>query len=270
MTTNDVVFSRGRARRPAPSLGSADPVLIWASGLQTNRRTIHVGWISEVGKFDDFDEACDLAGFNKVTIRHAEGRAITHWDIDDPRFFIMCDGIQQWGESQHTDTRYGIAMGWHDRVNQNTGKRESYSILKMKVLLRAFCEIGLFIPLVISVKRLFTQDVMKCLIAHLDMLDVAEELSRKNGKSRDFPFYAFDLALLPGNSVQRGSKGMSREVSPITTDIPDKEQITRDFLLARHIRPEWIQQIEYHMDDVVAWSEAVSKAIKTGNDEQVL
>jgi hypothetical protein len=41
----DVVFSRGPARRPQPRV--ADPLLQWASGLQTKERTIYAGWLVE-------------------------------------------------------------------------------------------------------------------------------------------------------------------------------------------------------------------------------
>jgi hypothetical protein len=227
---------------------------------------MHVGWISEVGKFETFDEECDRAGFPKVTIRHGEGKLVTHWDLCDPQFFVMCDGLQSWREAQNTPDRYGIAMGWYDRVDEITRKKNSYSIVKAKVFLRALCEADVFIPLVLSVKRLFTQDLLACFGAHLDVLDVAEEMAKQKGQDKQFPFYAFDIALLPGENVQRGGEGRSKDVAPISTNIPVKDQIDRDFLVSRMAKKTWIEEIESRMDAVVQWSVDVSAAIKAGND----
>src|SRR5436853_536200 len=48
MSMDDVTFTRGPARRPMPRV--SDPLLQWATGLQTKERRIYAGWLAEAGK----------------------------------------------------------------------------------------------------------------------------------------------------------------------------------------------------------------------------
>jgi hypothetical protein len=58
-SAEDVVFSCSPARRPQPRV--ADPLLQWASGLQTKERTIYAGWLIEAGKDEALDGAMQQA-----------------------------------------------------------------------------------------------------------------------------------------------------------------------------------------------------------------
>lgn len=254
----DVVFSRQTCRRPQPT--SNDPILIWASGLPTTDRQIHAGWISEVGKHEEFDRACYEIGLQTVKIKHGGGAVVEHWKIDYPNFFVLCDGIQTLYEATNKpDERYGIALDWDEQRGR--------SVLKMKVFLRGLCELGAFIPLIISVKSRFTADILSALEAHLDVIDVMADLARQKGKDTSFPFYACDISLFPpADPVMRGQAGKQKEVYPIVTDIPEKDKIDRQFALDRYIQPEWVAEIENRLDDVIAWSKIVSAAIRLGSE----
>src|SRR6187200_1246835 len=110
MSMDDVTFTRGPARRPMPRV--ADPLLQWATGLQTKERRIYAGWLVEAGKIDALDEAMEQAGFSQVTIKHGNGNLVTHWAVETANLFVIADGVQSFGEMKHTTERYGIAFGW--------------------------------------------------------------------------------------------------------------------------------------------------------------
>jgi hypothetical protein len=77
MSMDDVTFTRGPARRPLPRV--ADPLLQWATGLQTKERRIYAGWMVEAGKLDALDEAMAQAGFSQVTIKHGSGNDVQNF-----------------------------------------------------------------------------------------------------------------------------------------------------------------------------------------------
>jgi hypothetical protein len=54
----DPQFTRGPARRPVQIGG--EPLLQWATGLQTKDRRLYAGWIAERGKHDEFDAAKEI------------------------------------------------------------------------------------------------------------------------------------------------------------------------------------------------------------------
>src|ERR671933_250886 len=81
----DVTFTRGPARRPAPRV--ADPLLQWATGLQTKERRIYAGWLAEAGRIEALDEAMEQAGFSQVTIKHGSGNMVTPWAVEPANQF---------------------------------------------------------------------------------------------------------------------------------------------------------------------------------------
>ena len=80
MADDSTTFRRGPARRPAPHV--ADPLLQWATGLQTKARTLYAGWLVEAGKIEALDGAMAAANFSQVTIKHGSGNLVNHWAMD--------------------------------------------------------------------------------------------------------------------------------------------------------------------------------------------
>ena len=101
----DVTFSRGPARRPIPRV--ADPLLQWATGLQTKERRIYAGWLAEAGRIDALDAAMEQAGFSQVTIKHGSGNMVTHWAVETANLFTIAGGVQSIGEMKNTTGRSG-------------------------------------------------------------------------------------------------------------------------------------------------------------------
>ena len=79
MADDSTTFRRGPARRPAPRV--TDPLLQWATGLQTKERRIYAGWLVEAGTIEALDLAMNDAGFSQVTIKHGSGNLVNHWAI---------------------------------------------------------------------------------------------------------------------------------------------------------------------------------------------
>ena len=131
----DSTFSRGPARRP--QLRVADPMLQWATGLQTDDRRLYAGWLAEVGRSESLDNAMREAGFEQVTIKHGSGNVVTHWAVETANLFVIAEGVQTIAEMQRSTERYGIAFGW--RTLQG-GRQQSQ--LRFRALLSELAEIG--------------------------------------------------------------------------------------------------------------------------------
>ena len=103
---DDVTFTRGPARRPMPRV--ADPLLQWATGLQTKERRIYAGWLAEAGKLDALDAAMEQAGFSQVTIKHGSGNMVTHWAVETANLFVVAEGVQRAGRGGGEDRRLAV------------------------------------------------------------------------------------------------------------------------------------------------------------------
>jgi hypothetical protein len=257
---DDAQFSRGPARRPITNVG--DPLLQWATGLQTRQRTLYAGWLAEYGRNDDFDGAMQVAGFQTVVIKHGSGNYVEHWAIEVANLFVIAEGVQSIGEMKRTDDRYGIAFGW--RTLQD-GRQQS--VLKLRAHVRELLELGFDSPLLVSVKSTLTGDLLKVLTAQYDVLDAVDRLRAADNKpALQPPFYACSIPIGPGPEVSRGSGGQTREISPPIANIPPADQITKEYILSAWLRREWVHAIESRLDDTIRWSVQQSKLI--AQDEQ--
>jgi len=258
MSTDDIQFSRGPARRPLPRV--SDPLLQWSTGLQTKERRIYSGWLAEVGRSEAFDAAMEQAGFQHVTIKHGSGNFVTHWAVETADLFVIAEGVQGIKEMQHTDERYGIAFGWRTLPG---GKQQSQ--LRFRALLRALLERAYTEPLLVSVKSTLTGDLVGALTRQYDVLDAIDAFRNQAGKPPYNPsFYACSIPLGPGQEVARGSGGQTKEISPIIAQIPTP--VTKEYILAHWIKRDWVKLIEALLDDTVRWSIATSKLIAAGED----
>lgn len=253
----EVAFSRGPARRPLPQV--SDPMLQWSTGLPTAERTVYSGWLSQAGRDEDFDIAMGEAGFMTQTIRHGDGRKVTHWAIETANVFVIAEGVQSMHEMKQTQERYGIAYAWR---TLDDGRQQS--VLRCRVFLRELLQLGYPQPLLLSVKSTLTGDMLTALTRQFDVLD-ALALFRQQAQKQTIalPFYACSLPLGPGQEVARGSV-QTKQIVPMVAQIP--EPITKEYVLTHWIKREWAKLIEARLDETIVWSMRVSQQIAAGED----
>jgi hypothetical protein len=257
-TQDEPIFTRGPARRPAPRV--TDPLLQWATGLQTKDRHIYVGWLVEANRLEALDVAMKQAGYQQVTIKHGSGNLVTHWAVPAAELFFITEGIQSIGEMSGSKDRVGIAFGWR----MLPGNRKQ-SALRARVLLRSLLEVGYTDPLTLSIKGTLTNDLVAALIRQYDVLEALGVFRSQNGKPPiDLPFYACSILLQPGTEVTRGSGGASREIVPMVAGIPNP--VTKDYIASQWIKRDWVPFIEDVLDETISWSIAISALIGAEDD----
>jgi hypothetical protein len=255
----EVAFTRGPARRPAPRV--ADPLLQWSTGLQTKERRIYAGWLAEAGRLDTLDAAMEQAGFAQVTIKHGGGNFVTHWAVEVANLFVIAEGVQSIGEMKNTTERYGIAFGWR-QLQDGRGQ----SVLRFRAYLQELLHVGFNEPLLVTLKSTLTGDVLNALTRQYEVLDAVDALRRQQGKPPlEPPFYACSIPIGPGAEVSRGTS-QTKEITPPIGQIPTS--ITREYILAHWIKREWASLIEAQLDQTIAWSVANSRQIVAGEDQQ--
>jgi hypothetical protein len=259
MSMDDVTFTRGPARRPMPRV--SDPLLQWATGLQTKERRIYAGWLAEAGKIDALDAAMEQAGFAQVTIKHGSGNMVTHWAVETANLFVVAEGVQSIGEMKHTEDRYGIAFGWRTLEG---GRQQS--VLRFRGFLQELLSVGFYEPLLITAKSTLTGDLISALTRQYEVLDAVDVFRAQDKKPpMNPPFYASSIPLGPGQEVARGSGGQTREITPPIANIPTP--ITKDFVRAHWIKRDWSSLIEGMLDDTIRWSVTNSKLIGVGEEQ---
>lgn len=253
---DDTQFSRGPARRPLQI--PADPLLQWATGLTTKERRIYAGWLAECGKNDDFDDAMASAEFPQVTIKHGTGNMVTHWAVETANLFLLAEGVQSIGEMKHTAERYGIAFGWRTIEG---GRQQS--VLRARAHLRELVELGFDVPVMLTAKSTLTGDLIAAFTAQYEVLDAIDAFRKLDKKPPlNAPFYACSIPIGPGQEVQRGSSGQTKEIVPPVAKIP--RPVTKAHILAHWIRPEWVGGIEADISETVRWSCTLSEQIAAG------
>ncbi|GEM_PF-811756 len=254
----DVTFTRGPARRPSPRV--ADPLLQWATGLQTKERRIYAGWLVEAGRLDTLDEAMEQAGFKQITIKHGSGNLVTHWAVETATMFVIAEGVQSINEmspsrNNNQIERYGIAFGWRTLPG---GRQQSQ--LRFRALLRDLLEVGYTEPLLGTVKGTLTGDLITALMRQYDVLDAVDNFRKQAGKPPyNPPFYACSIPLGPGTEVTRGSVGATKEITPIVAQVPNP--VTKEYVLEHWVKRAWVPLIESMIDETVSWSVAASTLI---------
>ncbi len=253
----EVTFTRGPARRPMPRV--LDPLLMWSTGLQTKERRIYAGWMAEVGRLEELDEAMARAGFAQVTIKHGSGNLVTHWAVEIANLFVVAEGLQSISEMKHTPERYGIAFGWRQLPD---GRNQS--VLRFRAYLHELLHVGYHEPLLVTVKSTLTNDVLTALTHQYEVLDAVDDMRRQQNKPPlNPPFYSCSIPLGPGAEVSRGST-QTKEITPVIAHIP--APITREYILAHWVKREWATLIEAQLDQTIAWSVANSRQIGAGED----
>lgn len=255
----ETTFTRGPARRPL-QVGT-DPILQWATGLQTKERRIYAGWLAEAGKHDEFDDAMNAAGFAQVTIKHGTGNFVTHWAIETATLFVLADGVQSIGEMKHTSERYGVAFGWRTLEG---GRQQS--ALKVRVHLREVLAAGFDQPLTLTAKGTVTGDLIAAFTRQFEVLDALDAFRKLDQKPpANAPFYAFSIPIGPGDEVSRGSGSQTKEISPPQAKLP--APITKAYMTEHWVPSAWLPFIEPRINEAVRWSAAMSKMIAIGAEQ---
>jgi hypothetical protein len=250
---DDITFSRGPARRPAPKL--ADPLLQWATGLPTDKKAIYAGWLCEAGRDIDFDEAMQRAGYQRVTIKHGTGKHVTHWALERVSLFIITDGVQSMAEMGATSERLGIAFGWKTLPG---GRQQSQ--LRCRALVHELLNVGYTEPVMITLKGTITGDFLTALNAQFAALEALDTFRMVAGKpALNPPFYALSIPIGPGRDVARGSGTQTKDITPPVAEIP--KPITKDYIQAHWVKKPWVALIENSTDQTIAWSVSCSKLI---------
>lgn len=258
MADETTTFTRGPARRPMPRV--ADPLLQWATGLQTKERRIYAGWLLETGRREDLDDAMARAHFEPIVIRHGSGNMVTHWAIETANLFVVAEGVQTIAEMKHTDERYGITFAWRTLEG---GKQQS--VLRFRAFLHELLDVGFTEPLLVTAKSTLTGDLIQALMRQYDVLDAVDHFRAQDRKPPiQPPFYACSIPLGPGQEVARGSGGQTREIAPIVARLPDP--ITKEYIRSHWIRREWTPLIEGLLDQTITWSRTASKLIAAGDE----
>jgi hypothetical protein len=161
---DEVTFSRGPARRPIPRV--SDPLLQWATGLQTKQRAIYAGWLCEAGKNEDLDAAMGRAKVEQVQIKHGTGSIVTHWQLMEITAIFIAEGVQSMGEMKNTEDRWGLAFGWRTLEG---GRQQS--ALRGRLLLPRLLEVGYAEPFLWSMKGTITGDMIDALTRQYEVLD---------------------------------------------------------------------------------------------------
>lgn len=258
---NDATYSRGPARRPIPRV--SDPLLQWATGLQTKERSLYAGWLVEVGKDEMLDGAMQTAGFKQVTIKHGGGNMVTHWAVETANMIVVAEGVQTFGEMKNTEDRYGIAFGW-----QTLESGRAQSVLRFRCFLAELVNNGYADPLLVSIKSTLTGDLIAALTRQYEVLDALDAFRKLNNKQLlNPPFYAFSIPIGPGQEVARGSGGQTKDITPPIAKIPTP--ITKEYLQEHWVKSDVISMIEGQqgtglIDQTVAWSVEASKQIVNG------
>ncbi len=258
MGNDDTAFSRGPARRPLPRV--ADPLLQWSTGLTTKERQIYSGWLCEAGRNGALDEAMEEAGFSQVTIKHSGGNFVTHWAIETANLFVVAEGVQSLSEMKHSPDRFGITFAWRTLEG---GRQQSQ--MRFRAFLHELLDVGFCEPLLVTAKSTLTGDLTSALMRQYEVLDAIDAFRSADKKPvLNPPFYACSIPLGPGADVARGSSGQVKEITPIVANIPTP--MSRDYLRARFIKPEWVALIEELLDETIAWSVATSKLLAAGEE----
>jgi len=258
MADDSVTFHRGPARRPLPRV--ADPLLQWATGLQTKEKRIYAGWLIEAGKHEALDQAMNDAGYTQVTIKHGSGNLVNHWAVETANLFVVAEGVQSINEMKYTEERYGIAFGW--KVLEG-GRMQSQ--LRCRVFLAELLTVGFTEPLLLTAKSTLTGDVIAALTAQYAVLDAVDAFRTQDKKPAiNPPFYACSIPIGPGQEIARGSGNQTREITPPITSIPSP--ITKEYVRSHWIRRDWASLIEGMLDDTIRWSVTSSKLIGAGEE----
>lgn len=223
---------------PAP----VEPVIQWFHrrnfvDSQGKAKGITVGWHSQVGRNEDFDQAARSAGLRQVCLKQ-HGELVCYWQLGSNSRnedewgsaapFVLAKGCLSEQEMQSSKTyRSGIAYVWGER--ENGTRRKS---VKFRGMLPELYEA----PVVFTVGGQYLSNFLLAALGkdgHYRVLAANNQRLQAQGIKTRTPYWGFRLKLMPGEDVPAKGKAGSSEVTKIITDIP--AQITGEFLASHHV-----------------------------------
>lgn len=246
---------------------------------KTKGKDLTVGWHSEQGKWEQWDQACLMAGLRTIHLKQG-GNIVPYWHLGSNSEkedewgsaapFILAKGCLSESEMGNgtrgfNGIRAGIAYGWTVRESGVPRK-----ILKFRAMLP-----GLYDRPVIFVVG--GKAMVNCMLAalgkdgHYRVLNANNARLASQGVKTKTPYWGFRLTLNPGEDVDfEGNGGKSSEVTKIVTDIP--REISDEFLAAHHVG-EYRQLVQDEIkasNHSVPWSMEESEKIYggTASDEE--
>jgi len=233
-----------------------------------------VGWHSQQGKWEEWDQACLVAGFRTVHLKQG-GEIVPYWQLGSNAEnedewgsaspFILAKGCyseQEMGNGSRgfNGVRAGIVYAWTLRESGTPRK-----VLKCRGMLPEIYDR----PVIFVVGGKAMVDFMLAALGkdgHYRVLRANNARLEKQGISTKTPYWGFRLKLMPGEDVDSKGKGGSSEVTKIVTDIP--REISDEFLASHHVG-EYKQLVA---DEIrasnysIEWSLQTSKEIYAGSN----
>lgn len=277
MTTNEATFRGKPAAMPFEP--RQDPILQWGSRVNevytnnTQKRMTrsYSGFLSEVGKDEEFDDAMTASGMQQILIQHSGGMEVTHWCIEQADLIPLITHVDTLSSIKQTGgIRGGMSLGWKNLEN---GQFESF--LRMLVLYRnIYPEYQK--PMMFTIKSTGTRDVIDALRVQYNVLKLIEE-SRvaRNLPPIGYPFYAVAVRVAAGDEVPRGKIQVSNYAPivnlapiPLTLGFAKEVFIGKDQKLVNLVESMIDEAVEWSKQDVIHQSQVVVQpTMEPSNDD---
>jgi hypothetical protein len=248
-----------------PVLGTDVPLLQWSSGKTQMRTTPGkgyfagtVGFHSEAGRYDDFDEACAAAGIRQVEIRRQSGETQTYWNFDET--LAVCPittgpvitSVFRLGDKDNAlrTAQAGLGMRW--TRDQQDRPRSRVAVRCFLPALTAHDYWGL-------VQFVASSTMSDRLLAALaDHVRVCHAAAKELGK----PVFAAELHLPlgPGSEVTVG-KTQQMTLVPVVSQHP--KTVTRSYVDEMYHPDGVAAAVEQVWESIVSWATEYTMALPT-------
>lgn len=200
-----------------------------------------VGWHSQQGKWEEWDNACLIAGLRTIHLKQG-GEIVPYWHLGSnveneeewgsAAPFILAKGcLSEFemgnGSRGFNGVRAGIAYGWTVRESGTPRKVLKFRAMLPELYDRPVVFVGGGKAIVDFLLAALGKD------GHYRVLRANNTRLEKQGIKTKTPYWGFRLKLMPGEDVESKGKGGSSEVTKIITDIP--REITDEFLASHHV-----------------------------------
>jgi len=260
------------------------PIVQYASGKSEARKqgekdfASHVGFYSECGVDDVFDEAMQNAGFLRIDISHprekGEHEIKRHWDLGTKLgMWPICAGPIAGTASESTLPPYaartaqaGIKVRW----------RNNKSSLAVRGYVFQLVRNGYVFPIQVSMRSRMTDCFLDALHDHLvvcedadDLVQRAELLAaeldeatmtqwRQQGSLRTFAFYDLLLPLYAGPQTAFKGQGGTSRVRAVLSAHP--QDLTANYICRLWRPPTVLEAIQRDWETTVIWAQTYARS----------
>lgn len=238
-----------------------------------------VGWHSQQGKWEEWDNACLMAGLRIIHLKQG-GEIVPYWHLGS-----NAENEEEWGSAApfilakgclnefemgsgtrgFNGVRAGIAYGWTVRESGAPRKILKFRAMLPEIYDRPVMFVGGGKAIVDFLLAALGKD------GHYRVLRANNARLEKQGIKTKTPYWGFRLKLMPGEDIVIKGNGGSSDVTKIVTDIP-RGEITDEFLAAHHVGlfRQLVQDEVKASNYSIEWSMQVSQEIYggTASDEE--